>query len=91
MFRRGAKKGAQCTQIGLTKVNQMISCSGMEFLGRGGGVKSRENPGIAKIGLTPPGPRICGGMEAAPPGSEQLRRLRDSETYIFGKHWVHGC
>ena len=24
-----------------------------------------------------PGPRICGGMEAVPPGSEQLRRLQD--------------
>ena len=30
-----------------------------------------------------PGPRICGGMEAAPPGSEQLRRLRDLIGLIF--------
>ena len=28
-------------------------------------------------GSNNPGPRICGGMEAAPPGSEQLRRLQD--------------
>ena len=30
-----------------------------------------------------PGPRICGGMEAAPPGSEKLRRLRDLIGLIF--------
>ena len=30
-----------------------------------------------------PGPRICGGMEAAPPGSEQLRRLQDYIDLIF--------
>ena len=29
-----------------------------EYLGRGGSVKSRENPGIAKIGLTPPPPSL---------------------------------
>ena len=30
-----------------------------------------------------PGPRICGGMEAAPPGSEKLRRLQDLIGLIF--------
>ena len=34
-------------------------------------------------GIGVPGPRICGGMEAAPPGSDQLRRLRDLIGQFF--------
>ena len=38
---------------------------------------------IIKFHANAPGPRICGGVEAAPPGSKQLSRLWDYFGPIF--------